>query len=364
MKIFFDYQTFCQQLYGGISRYFCELITGINKTDNQAHLSLLHSNNAHLREYGLNVMPNYFPKRHRFSHLTNRTYNIVDFRSNSYDIYHATYFDPFFSKYIGRKPYVVTFYDMIYEKFGDRFDAIGENQTIIKWKQEISKNAAGLIAISENTKQDMVNYLGINPERIRVIYLSGSMKFDTHFSVETKRSQQPYILYVGNRGLYKNFIPFLKAVSPILKTYGLQLVCAGGQPFNNDERTVIKSCDVETNVEYRSVTDQVLADLYSNAVAFVYPSLYEGFGIPILEAMSCRCPCLLSNSSSLPEVAGEAALYFNPDDLDDMRSTLRKLMDDQSLRTQLIEAGIERAATFSWDRTVRETLSLYGEIIS
>lgn len=364
MTAFFDHQIFSQQLYGGISRYFCELITGINQTDNQAHLSLLYSNNIHLREYGLKVSPYYLPKKRRFLNITNQYYNLIDLAFNDYDIYHATYFDPFFINRIGSKPYVVTYYDMIHEKLGHQFDSLGIDTNTVSWKKDISKGAAGLIAISESTKKDMIDYLGIAPERIHVVYLSSSMKVEVNHLASNKINEKPYLLYVGNRNIYKNFIPFLIAVSPILKQYNLRLICAGGTSFNEEEYGIIKSLGVEVNIEQRLITDQVLVQLYSHAVAFIFPSLYEGFGIPTLEAMSCGCPCILSDRSSMPEVAGEAALYFNPDDIDDMRSTIVELLDDKKLREKLVERGTKRASLFSWERTVQETLSLYTNIVS
>lgn len=362
MTVFFDHQTFSQQLYGGVSRYFCELIRGINQTSNRARLSLLHSNNTHLREYGLNVMPYYFPKRHRLLNLTNRYYNLIDMKVSAFDVYHPTYFDPFFVKHIGVKPYVVTYHDMIHEKLGHQFASLGEDKHTITWKKAISRGATGFIAVSESTKRDMVYYLGINPDRIRVIHLSSSINVATTYA--EKNTDRPYLLYVGKRDIYKNFLPFLTAVAPILKAYNLRLICAGGGAFDEVERHALKRHDVERDVEQCAITDQILVQLYSRAIAFVFPSLYEGFGIPILEAMSCHCPCLLSDRSSLPEVGGEAALYFNPDAVDDMRSTVVKLIDDSNLRKDLSSRGLERAAAFSWERTVQQTLFLYTDVAS
>ncbi len=363
VRIFYDHQTFSQQLYGGISRYFCELITGINRTENQAHLSLLHSNNAHLREYGLNTMPYYFPKRHRTLHLTNRYYNLLDLKFTNFDVYHATYFDSFFIKYINPKPYVVTYYDMIYEKLGHQFSQLSADRKIVSQKKDISKGAAGLIAISEHTKKDMVDFLDIPPERIQVIYLGSSLNMTNKNPLIDKVVSRPYLLYVGNRSAYKNFIPFLIAAEPVLKQSGLRLICAGGGNFNEDERRIMREYNLETYVEQRSITDQVLIDLYSHAEAFIFPSLYEGFGIPVLEAMTCQCPCLLSNCSSLPEVGGDAAVYFDPNDVDDMRSALFNVIDNSVLRADLIKRGVRRASNFSWERTVRETLALYTRVM-
>lgn len=254
---------------------------------------------------------------------------------------------------------------MIHEKLGQRFKSLSADRKTVQWKRTIVREAAGLIAISESTKEDMVDYLAIPPERIRVIYLSSSMKKDLTLSLDVSNvNKKPYLLYVGNRDIYKNFIPFLTAVAPVLKQYNMNLICAGGKAFNSQEQDLIRAYGLAKLVEQHPVTDQILAQLYSQAVAFVFPSLYEGFGIPILEAMGCGCPCLLSSSSSLPEVGGDAALYFNPDDVNDMRSVIVRLIDDEHLRGRLSERGLKRSATFSWERTVRETLALYADVLT
>lgn len=366
MRIFFDHQAFSLQNYGGISRYFCELITGINAGSvDKAHLSLFWSNNVHLEEYNLPILTYPFKDKYsRLLHKPNQFYNYVDYKINNYDIYHATYFDDFLSSKIGTKPFITTFYDMIYERLSQQFAELAVNKTIIPQKKEIAQQASHLIAISESTKQDMVDLLGVAPEKITVIYLGSSFTPRLKNLVnDSPKISQPYILYVGRRYDYKNFIPFLRAVSPLLIKHKVKLICAGGDEFTSTERNVMQSLTVSNYVEYRAINDAILQDLYENAIAFVFPSLYEGFGIPILEAFACKCPCVISDATSFPEVAGDAAMYFDPTKEESIRNAVESVILSESLRNKLIELGEQRLAHFSWQRTVKETLELYNKLV-
>ncbi|MBD2751868.1 glycosyltransferase family 4 protein [Spirosoma validum] len=365
MNIFFDHQTFTLQNYGGISRYFCELIKGINNTDdNNAHLSLLWSNNVHLKEYNIPVIPYPFSKKRRLYYKSNTLFNCIDNKIKSYDIYHATYFDDFLVSSIGQKPFVTTFYDMTYERLSNRFAELSADKTIFAQKQKVVQKASHLIAISESTKLDMIEMLDVLPEKITVIHLgSPFVQHDaTNKNENSAPNASPYLLYVGNRSSYKNFIPFLRAVAQILIKYRVKLVCAGGGEFSPKEIEVIKSWNLNNLIEYKDVNDKILQGLYKGAIAFVFPSLYEGFGIPVLEAFSCNCPCVLSNISSLPEVAGDAALYFDPDNKDSMEASVEKILLDSALRAKLIQLGREQLSLFSWQKTVNSTLDLYNKL--
>lgn len=364
MKIFFDHQTFSQQNYGGISRYFCELIAGINNQSGShpAHLSLLFSNNAYLKEKGLQALPFFpgqpFSRTQPHIYRFNKWYNQLEMRTRSYDIFHATYYEPYFFEHIRKRPTVVTFLDMIHEKYHTTFPELAADHKVMAWKKEIVNRATAIIAISENTKRDLVDYYGIPPERVRVIYLGSSV------SVETPQdsAQNPYLLFVGNRGMYKNFLAFIRAVAPLLRSTNVRVICAGGGAFSPEETAILQQLNLTQLVVQQPITDATLRQLYGQALAFVFPSLYEGFGIPVLEAFACNCPCVLSNRSSLPEVAGSAALYFDPDDPDSIRHTVERILYHPNLRQQLAGQGREQLQQFSWARTVQETLDLYQSL--
>lgn len=368
MKILFDHQAFSLHTYGGVSRYFSELIHGINHTpDYSAALPLLFSNNIHLKEKGFNInhflLNKNFRRKKRIIYEINKFYTLSALKKKQYDILHPTYFDSYFIPYLNRKPLVVTFHDMIHEKFSDQFKELTYDRGIIARKKLLANQADRIIAVSESTKRDIVELLDVKPEKIEVIYHGCSFPTSVDNSTEELDHETlPYVLYVGSRQVYKNFGGMLTALQPALKKHKLKLICAGGGEFTESEHQFIQSLGISDLVEQRSINDQILRKLYQQAVAFIFPSLYEGFGIPILEAFDCQCPCIINDSSSLPEVAGEAALYVNFNEPDSLIDAVERLLDDAELKQQLIEKGKERLLKFSWKNTVDSTLKLYNEL--
>ncbi|GAB2597609.1 glycosyltransferase family 4 protein [Spirosoma areae] len=370
MQILFDHQTFSMHNYGGLPRYFAELISGINKTaDNSANLPLLFSNTIHLNEAGISTKPflpgTKIPKKEKIIYNLNKLYNLYELGSKSFDIFHATYYDPYFIPYLKGKPFVVTFLDMIHERFANQFTELASDQVIVNQKKKIADLSDKIIAISESTKNDIVELLHIDPTKIDVVHLGSSLPILPHRQKSKSAiSGIPYLLFVGRRGHYKNFFALLKAIYHLLKHYQVKLVCAGGGPLTKEEKELIYTLKVNNLVTYEHIAnDQNLQELYKNAIAFVFPTLYEGFGIPILEAFASGCPCVISDRSSLPEVAGDAALYFNPRDESSMASVIEKIILDSELRENLTQMGYNRLNQFSWERTVRETLRVYQDCL-
>ena len=172
------------------------------------------------------------------------------------------------------------------------------------------------------------------------------------------------MLYVGNRALYKNFLFFIESIVPLLlQDKTLSVVCAGGKDFTQAEKLLFHKWGVEHKLYYFPVNDAILISLYTYALAFVFPSLYEGFGIPILEAFACNCPVLISNTSSLPEIAGNACLCFDPKDKTSIAGAVNQVLLDKSLRKELCKKGKERVNYFSWERTAKETKQVYKSIV-
>ena len=363
MNILYDHQTFSLQNYGGISRYHTELITGINKTaEHRAQVPLLLTNNTHLPESGMNVrslLPAYTIRgRGKFIYYLNQAYSVLKLRQEPYDVFHATYYNPYFLPFL-KKPFVITFHDMIYEKLNGQFKELYKDTNIINDKKMLAERATRIIAVSEHTKKDIIDLLGIEPDKIHVIHHGNSLPILVE---DYDENTLPYLLYVGNRNMYKNFQGLLTAIYPLLKRYRVQLLCAGGGRFSKAEQENIAMLGVTGLVEQKPIDDQSLPQLYRHAVAFVFPSLYEGFGIPILESFACGCPCIVSNTSSLPEVAGEAALYIDPASSDSMHNAVELLLNDSELRKLLVKKGLERLTQFSWERAVTETINLYKGI--
>ena len=279
------------------------------------------------------------------------------------DIIHETYYYP---RHIGplSARRVLTIYDMIHEKFASEFHTCDKTSS---HKALAATRADHIICISESTRRDVVEILGLPIERTSVIHLGyGLMEGESGILEAPKLPlKKPFLLYVGNRGGYKNFLMLLRALatSKQLRTQ-VRLICFGGGTFSGEEIKVIRSFGLETdNVIQLGGHDRVLANLYRKASAFVYPSLYEGFGIPPLEAMSYSCPVVCSNTSSIPEVVGNAGEYFDPRDPESMRLAIERVLESIEVQEDLRAKGRLRLTAFSWDRCATETLEIYKKLI-
>jgi glycosyltransferase involved in cell wall biosynthesis len=379
MKILYDHQIFAQQNYGGISRYFCELMNQFSKDPTlELTLPLRYSTNIYLKTTA--ISKNYWFIRHNSPHL-NRCVNlfqnnvrnsVTDFflrnqkkseqilKKQNFDIFHPTYYNPYFLKYLKSKPYVLTVHDMIHELFPDMFKG---DSTAIQ-KKKVIECATKIIAVSNNTKTDIVNFFDIDPQKIDVIYHGNSLPINTPDS--TLSLPQKYILFVGNRGVYKNFIFFINSISSFLhEENDLCLVCAGGGVFTNDELRLLNNLGIRRKVFYYPVIDDsTLSQIYRKAILFAFPSLYEGFGIPVLEAFSCGCPVAAGNCSSLPEVGGDAVNYFDPKNSDSIQQVVGEIVHNASLQDSLRARGYERLKLFSWEKTALNTKKVYDNLLS
>jgi glycosyltransferase involved in cell wall biosynthesis len=169
---------------------------------------------------------------------------------------------------------------------------------------------------------------------------------------------QQYVLFVGNRSAYKDFAVLVEAFAG-LRDANLSLVAVGGPGFDDDEVRLFERLELANRVQHCLLDDADLARAYANALCFVFPSRHEGFGLPTLEAMSSGCPTVLCDSSSHPEVGGDAAAYFPPGDVEALRRTLGEIVADGRLRSQMVCAGLDQARRFSWERTARLTSEAY-----
>lgn len=361
MKILYDFQTFVYQEFGGISNYFSSLISRLAAIPGPVPvLPLSFSNNVNL-----GPVPGVAPRRFlpgisfrgkaRVLFYLNQPACRRELRSGRYHMFHPTYYHPWFLRHLGNTPFVLTIYDMIHERMPELF-AAGD------WtpgaKKMVAERADRIIAISRSTARDVVELLGIPEERIDVVPLASSLVPEG--APLLPDLPEHYLLYVGVRLRYKNFRPFLEAIRPLLLGDGAPvLLCAGGDPFTRDELQLIRSFGLQRRVVQRGFQGQELATLYSHARCFVFPSLYEGFGIPLLEAFACGCPVAAANSSSLPEVAGDAALLFDPVDQGEIHAAVARLLHDDALCARLRRQGHKRVAQFSWQETARRTLECY-----
>lgn len=381
MKILYDYQTYYLQKVGGISNSFIKLIENF-PAGIETKIALVESDNIHLKDSGLCDVP---PMRNKiedflckvnfkgkgtlydiFSKMfpsttalgRNRQYSINMLKEGDFDIFHPTFFDDYFLPYLKGKPFVLTVHDMIPELFSKR-----KNTVQIKNKPRLCKKASHVVVVSEKTKHDLMEILHVPECKITVIYHGAPQFFDV--STEKKIVEGKYILFVGQRSGYKGFDIMLKSLKPVLeKNNNLRLVCVGNE-FSRYENTLLRTLGIIDRVILLHPDDHELKNIYANATCFIYPSLYEGFGIPILEAYSAQCPVLLNNKSCFPEIAKDAAIWF---DLDYNHSNLTEVMENflsytTVERQQIIDLQNRRLKYFSWQKSAQELINVYKEVL-
>jgi glycosyltransferase involved in cell wall biosynthesis len=389
MKVLYDHQTFSAQRYGGISRYFFELMKhyrennslnvqlGLKYTNNdylvnsdfKNELTVVNKKYLHIRNFLPAVQ---FKGKGRlfrvFNKVTgniepefeNNLYSIKLLKEQNFDIFHPTYYNPYFLNYIQTKPFVITVYDMIHEIYPEYFHIADPTWG---WKRTLINKATKIIAISENTKKDILKFYDVDESKIEVIHLNSNIKNNLDLTKEKVNLPKKYIMFVGTRVFYKNFYFFLQCAAKLIaKDKDLNIVCAGGGEFTATEDAYIDKLGLSSNIFYFDASDNNLAHLYSNAEAFIYPSMYEGFGIPVLEAYEFNCPVLCSNTSSFNEVAGDAAEYFDPKDANSMIKAIENVIYNKDRQNELITLGHKREKLFSVEKTTEKTLALYKSI--
>lgn len=383
MKVLFDHQIFEAQTSGGISRYFNEIITHFNhSSDIKAAVPPMYSDNVYIQSnpafnlcsHTTNKKSSLFPYIYNFIHphkvkrqikqqsmKDNLDSSITALKNSEYDIFHPTYYNPYFLQYIGNTPFVLTIYDMTYAKFADIFPST--DKTLEQMKL-LAEKANMIIAISQSTKDDIIQILKIPDKKIEVIYLGNSIVSDKTSRGHKHDLPDKYLLFIGRRGLYKNFEFFISSIAGLLTGTDLMLICIGGN-FSNYENKLLKKLKIKKNVLHCSPkNDDELSQYYAKAKALCFPSKYEGFGLPILEAFANNCPVIASNTSSLPEIAGDAAVYFNPTDNNSILNAVKKVLVDTDLRKYLAEKGRQNLEKFSWDKTAGKTKNLYLKVLN
>lgn len=363
MKIAFDSQVFTMQEYGGISRYITSLAQQLIKSQGvEAKIFAPLNINAYLeplpRSINFGVRVPRIPKTGNIVHVGSQLMARLAINRFNPKIVHETYYSRFSSTPKNAHS-VITVYDMIHEIFASEFPSSDQTS---KLKRLAIKRADHVICISENTRQDLLKLIDLPNDKVSVAYLG----FDTLTPTTSKNESknEPYLLYVGQRRGYKNFEKFLRAyASSLWLRNNFQIICFGGGRFSIEE---IKLCEELklSNAKLNQINggDGELANYYRGAALFVYPSLYEGFGIPPLEAMSLSCPVACSNNSSIPEVVGGAAEFFDPRDVSSIREAMENVLISNSRRTQLVESGQLHCTHFTWERCAEETLAVYKSL--
>lgn len=382
MTILFDYQAFEMQSFGGVSKSYAKLISHLQSLDVDARLAIKESNNEHLIQSGITpfIKPlgttnkQWFGREKLFKGQRrllrkvlsfsgyhndfwsiNQDYCIKQLKKQHFDIFEPTFFDSYFLPYLKGKPFVLTVHDMIPEIL-----AIYEPQA--QQKKLLCPLAAHIHVPSQNTKKDLVNILNIDPNNVTVTP-HGSPALPT-----TKYHSPypfPYLLYVGARWSYKNFAPFVDECGIIISKHpDLRVVCTGS-PFTHEEEKQIADNGLTQHFIQTHANEKELQALYQNATAFIYPSAYEGFGMPILEAFVCDCPVFLNNTSCFPEIGGDAAIYFDINRRGDLADHMEAfLLSSEQDKNALISHGRERAMLFSWEESARKLSHVYQTLLA
>lgn len=366
MRIAYDYQIFAAQKYGGISRYFANLASHLHMREQVRIFAPLHRN-GYIKSMPAELVDgcgveDFYPKTARLVNAYNKLVFSRKIKNWQPSIIHQTYYS---SSNLHSNGYqtVVTVYDMIHELFSEQFHP---RDKTVALKKKAVEGADHIICISMNTKVDLMRLYGIPEEKITVIYLGFDNLQDVQYIKTQANILKPYLLHVGARAGYKNFDTFLKAYASSQKLkQDFDIVAFGGGEFTKAELMMINSLGLSTQqIHQFGGDDEVLSNFYANASAFIYPSKYEGFGIPPLEAMSLNCPVISSNSSSMPEVIGGAAQFFDPTDVGDMVDAIESVLYSSGKGAALQQLGREQLKKFSWENCSLQTLNVYKSLVA
>lgn len=376
MEVIVDGIIYERNARGGIARIFNEILPRMCAADSSLDISLFTEGrpaqeiprHPRIARRVVPAMPAFLerlpflqaflPKKRRF--MFRRAIG-----SGGGKIWHSTYYTTL-DKWDGVS--VVTVLDMIHERFTDLYNRPAHD-CFREQKRRAILAADAVLCISESTAQDVQHFYNMKPDRVHVIHLGCSDIFKQldHGGGALKIPvMEPFLLYVGkrahNKSHYKNFYNLLEAYSKWSQNKNVKLLVVG-KPWSANEKGLLMDLGIGKHVEFLAdVDDETLCGLYNQATAFVYPSLYEGFGIPLLEAMACGCPVIASRIPSTVEVAGDCPIYFEPTDVKDLMNAFDVALSEgkNSKRTH---ASLEMAKRYSWDQTAARTLDVYRSML-
>jgi glycosyltransferase involved in cell wall biosynthesis len=387
MIIGIDIRMLARGMRTGVEEYTTNLLANMLSLDENIKYKLFYNGYKKIKlNYDWLKLPNVELKQHR---IPNRfldvslylfSYPKIDKLLKEVDVFFSPHI--FLSSVSNKCKTVTTFHDLSFEKYPE-FYSYNKNywHSSMNPKKQACK-ADKIIAVSESTRDDLVGLYNINPEKIKVIYSGvnqeSRIKNQESRILEIRKKYnlpEKYILYLGTLEPRKNIIGLIRAFeslknknrrpapdeSPSEDNY--KLVIAGSKGWlYKDIFKAAKNSSVKNDIIFTGfVDDEDKSILYSRAELFVYPSFYEGFGFPPLEAMACGTPVITSNFSSLPEAVGDAAIMINPYNLDELCRAMETVLNDDKLKNTLIEKGFEQAKKFSWQKCARETLDFILE---
>lgn len=360
LTVAFDHEIFTLQSHGGVSRYVCELATHLAGFDDIAPMVVapIHFN-EHLAQSKAPTAGVYIkkcvPKSGPFYRAVSDLVTPWSALRHRPKVHHSSYLS--LPRAFRGAARVVTVHDMIQELFPQHFPA---RDPIAHRKRVAVAEADHVICVSQRTADDLIRLIDVNPAKVTVVHSGvGGAHVSSNPGIPLHR--RPYVLYVGHRSGHKNFDFALRAFASSARLReDFDLVLFGGPPVSSHETRLAQSLRLRGDgLLHRTGDDDDLASAYGSARAMVYPSLYEGFGHPPLEAMQAGCVVACSSGGSIPEVVGEAGVFFDPTDIERARVAIESACYDESVRVGLIKAGRQRAASFSWQRCAAETRGVY-----
>jgi glycosyltransferase involved in cell wall biosynthesis len=373
MRILYDHQVFSLQDAGGASRYHFELTRNLQGLGEIAMEILLGLNGSvmpfrSLQQVGTRV----FGRRTAMKPGLSR-YAINELLSavvaplrGRVDIYHPTLYRAL--PWVRRRHVVVTHHDCTHERFPHLFPNAA---SIVDSKRKLFAQADAILCVSASSQRDLLHFYDVPEDKTLVVHhgfapLGPVNDGFTPSGLNPGRveTSAPYLLYVGSRASYKNFGLLLEAFSRSGLAGSYRLLAAGGGAFTTQEQEQIASLQLTGSITLvPKADDATLAGAYRHAALFVYPSMYEGFGFPPLEAMSMGCPVLANRTSSLPEVCGDAVFYFDGSDKDELGQRLRSIVEDKQGVAHKRKLGEQQVKLYEWSRCAQRTLAVYRQVI-
>jgi glycosyltransferase involved in cell wall biosynthesis len=362
MRVLYDHQVFSLQDAGGASRYHFELIRNLQGLDEIEMEMLLGLNGS--------VMPFSSLQQTRTRVFGRRTaikpglsrYAINELLSavaaplrGRVDIYHPTLYRAL--PWVRRRGVVVTHHDCTHERFPHLFPNAA---SIVDTKRKLFAQADAILCVSASSQRDLLHFYDVPEDKTHVVHHGFAPLGLVQGGAETSA---PYLLYVGSRASYKNFGLLLEAFSRSGLAGRYRLLAVGGGSFTTQEQEQIASLQLTGSITLvPKADDATLARAYRDAALFVYPSMYEGFGFPPLEAMSMGCPVLVNRTSSLPEVCGDAVFYFDSSDKDELGQRLQSIVEDKQGVANKRKLGEQQVKLYDWSRCAYGTLAVYRQV--
>jgi len=356
----------------GLGNYSRNLIFSLLK-NKQNHNYFLYSPKKAELEARFMGFSNLFPVFPQKKSLLWRQFGIAkEIEKQNLAIFHGLSHEIPFGLKKSKTKTIVSIHDLIFEVYPQLFKPIDRFLYQKKYKSSCLR-ADKIIAVSESTKQDLINYYPIDENKISVVYQTCNQAFQNPLSIEklniTKKKfnlPQNYILYVGSIIKRKNLLDLVKALKITPKADRIPIVAIGnGGEYLQEIKSYIAENHLENEfIHIQNISNEELIGFYQMADLFVYTSSYEGFGIPVIEALNSHVPVITSNVSSLPEAGGDAACYVTPGNIDELQAAILKTLNDKELQKQMIEKGIVHAQKFSYQRMAEETMNVYEELVS